>query len=236
MAESNQENVAQKAFEVESNATAESLAAANRGGMDALSKNKNLILAGLVAVVLLIGGIIWYGSYKDELALEAENAAANTFRMFDQDSMRLVLQDDAGRPSVVTLADKYSGTPTGKIARYMAGVAYLDQGNFAKAIEYLDGFSTGDDMITAAAAAALAAAYEGTGDFAKAGREYERAAETNANSQTSPFFLLEAGRCYEQANDNDQALKVYKRLHKQYPTSGENQEAEKHIFRLGGTL
>lgn len=236
MAETNQENVAEKAYEVERNASSESTGVAAGGGMEALNRNKKLILGGLVLVVVAVGAIIFYASYKDSQALEAENAAANTFRMFDQDSLRLVLLDDASRPSVVSLADRYSGTPTGETARYMAGVAYLDQGDFAKAIEYLEGFSSGDDMITAAAKAALASAYEGAGDFAKAGREYERAAETNANSQTSPFFLLEAGRCYEQANDNEQALKVYKRIHKQYPTSGENQEAEKHVFRLGGTL
>lgn len=195
----------------------------------ALNKYRNLIGAALVGVVAVVAGIYFYGEYKASKQVEAQEAAMATFRFFEQDSMNAALTGDLNRPALSKLADDYSGTATGNIATYMAGVAHLRKGEYDQAISFLKDFKKGDDMLTVSAYAALASAYEAKKNFEDAAKNYKRAANTLANSQTTPALLANAARCFERAGDKKEALSIYKEIKKAYPLSQEGRSADKYI-------
>ncbi len=53
------------------------------------------------------------------------------------------------------IADKYSGTDSGNLANYYAGIAYLNTGKYTEAIEYLGKFKSDDVILSALAKGAI---------------------------------------------------------------------------------
>jgi tetratricopeptide (TPR) repeat protein len=209
-----------------------------QGTQDFFTRYRNFIYAGIGLVVIAVVGLYFYYEGQAETRNEAAERGLPTTEFFETQGDSIVngLTDNLGRPSFQKLADDYDGTPTGTYAAFMAGSAFLEQGNYSQAIEYLERFPTGEDMPSVMVLSALAAAYEGQGDVAKAAALYQQAAEAQPNSQTSPALLLEAARCLEQQDDKAGALQLYTKVYKTYPRSAEAAESEKHVYRLGGSL
>ena len=194
-------------------------------------RNKKII-GGVIGVVML--GVAGYFLYQNWMESKNSEAVAQSFRavsLYEQDSLDLALKDGqySGFP---TLADEYSGTKTGNLAKFYLGSIYFKKGKIAEGIEQFESFKKSNDQISASAYAALGFGYEEQKDFKQAADNYEKAASINENSQTSPFYLMNAARCYESNGDKEKALSVYKKVKDLYPLSAEGQQVEKYIARL----
>ena len=73
-------------------------------------------------------------------------------------------------------------------------------------------------------------AYMELDKVAEAAKAYENAA-ANANTFTSPFYLLRAGMAYEMVGNYQKAIDTYKRIKAEYPNSNEAFSIEKYIGR-----
>jgi predicted negative regulator of RcsB-dependent stress response len=129
-----------------------------------------LILGGIVAAVLIIGG--WGGyllySNRSESASEGLGKALETYHapvrpVSLADSPNEVtftteqLRADASLRQFQQVADKYSMMRTGKLARYYVGLCQLDMGHLADADKDLNAaVSTGDSYVQPLARLALA--------------------------------------------------------------------------------
>lgn len=195
-------------------------------------KNKRVITGALIGVVVLIAGIFWWGSQQQQKELDAQSASATTFRYFEIDSTQQALNADANRLGLLQIADEYGSTPTGNLARYMAGVALVEAKQPDQALEQLEAYDENGSILEATHYSTIAAAHEQRGDMIAAAEAYKKAAEIDANSFTSPFFLMEAGRCFEQAGDKAQAKAVYESVKAEYPNSREGRSIEKYIARV----
>ena len=195
-----------------------------------IEKNqKTLIIciAAIIVVVLAIFGLNkWYFQPREVRAAEEMFAAEQWFAQGDFD--KALNGDDTFR-GFLSVADSYGSTKAGKLARYYAGAAYLQQGNFDEAINWLKKYKGKDAFTRPLAEMMLGDAYMEKGETATAAKLYVSAAAMSDNEVTTPTALYKAGMAYLQLGDNAKATDCFNKVKEQYPGSTEYQEIDKYI-------
>ena len=149
--------------------------------------------------------------------------------------------DGAGYSGFVKIADDYSSTDAGNLAKLYAGLSYAYLGKWSDAVKYLEDYSPkGDAMVSPAAIEALGNAYAHVGQIDKAVSKLQEAAdkaddkaEDGTNNSLSPIFRLQAGELLESQGKKADALKVYQDIKKKYVNSQlvQSNEIDKYIER-----
>jgi tetratricopeptide (TPR) repeat protein len=188
------------------------------------------ILLGVLAFALLIIA-------GNRYILQPKNmeAASNMYmaeRYFERDSFNLALNGFGTYPGFLDIIDEYPVTKSAKLAKYYAGICYIEMGDFESAIDYLSKFRTRDLMIGAASLSSLGDAYSETGQYDKAVDAYMKAVKKYENAFTSPIILKKAGIVYEETGDLEMALKIYQQISRDYPDSNEGREMKKYVGRV----
>ncbi len=198
-----------------------------------LEQYKNLLYGGLVGLIVVIG-LVYYinGIHLPNRQAEAQNLMYVAERYFENDSMSLAVNGDGNFPGFEEIADDYSWTRAGKLARYYAGVSYLRMGQYEEAISQLKKFSTKEPVVGSMALGATADAYMELEEMEKAMDYYIRAADKSPNNFTSPIYLMRAGEVAEALGNKKKALELYKRVRADYKATAEGQAAEKYIARV----
>jgi len=202
-----------------------------------IEKNQRIItyvVGGLIVVILLFFGYRRFIQTPKEKA--AEKAIYKAELYFEQDSLDLALFGDGENPGFEEIIEDYSGTKTGNLAQYYAGISYLNKRQFEDAISHLKKFDSDDVFLQAMAYGAIGDAYLQLGETDKAVSYYLDAAKYNENDFVSPPFLIKAGMVYELNNNWDDALSVYERVKKEYPKSREARDIDKYIARAKAKL
>lgn len=183
-----------------------------------VAKNQNIIIGVVGAIALVLVG---YLAYQKFVAAPKEDEAANEMfqaqQYFQQatdgvasDSLyKLSLKGAEGKFGFVDIADKYSGTDAGNLANYYAGIAFLNTGKYAEAIDYLEKFKSDDVILTALAKGAIGDAYSQKNEPKEALSFYVKAAESNKNDFTTPRFLLKAGKTALALGNKEDAIKYF---------------------------
>lgn len=192
------------------------------------------VIGALIVVVLLFFGYKKYvANPKEKVANEAISQAE---LYFEQDSLDLALMGDGESFGFLDIIDDYGSTKAGNLAKYYAGIVYLNKGEYDNAIEYLKKFKGDDILVSAMALGAIGDAYMQKDDISKAVGYYNQAAAKNSNEVTSPAFLMKAGWAYELLDKNNDALKAYEKIKVDYPKAREAREVEKYISRVKAKL
>jgi hypothetical protein len=135
---------------------------------DWVAKNQKIIIGIVAGVTLITVGYLAFQKFvtapkQDEAANEMFIAQQNFQKATDgvaSDSLyKLALNGSEGKFGFVKIADEYSGTDAGNLANYYAGIAYLNTGKYAEAIDYLGKFSSKDIILSALAKGAIGDAY-----------------------------------------------------------------------------
>jgi tetratricopeptide (TPR) repeat protein len=187
------------------------------------------IIIGIVAAVLIVIGV-----KRLYLAPMSEDAARDMYmaeRFFEKDSFNLALNGLGTYPGFLQIIEDYKFTKSAKLARYYAGVSFLQLGEYEEAIKHLKKFRTSDLLIRASWNSSMGDAYIGLNDYGNAAKYYIAGAEKNENNFTSPFLLKKAAVVYEEMGDYGKALEAYKEIKRSYPDSQEGREIEKYIGR-----
>jgi tetratricopeptide (TPR) repeat protein len=154
---------------------------------------------------------------------------------FKRDSFRLALDNPGGGyDGFLALIDKYGGTDAGNLAKYYAGISYLQLGEFDNAIQYLEDFDAKGSVLPAMKFGALGDAYSEKKDFGKALELYEKAADATENAVVAPIYLKKLGMLNELQGNKDAARKAYERIKKDFPNQASTdwREIDKYIYRL----
>ncbi|MCK9163406.1 MAG: tetratricopeptide repeat protein [Bacteroidales bacterium] len=197
-----------------------------------IEKNQKIILIVIIAILVLIGGFFGYKKFIAEPRQEtasAEMFAAEQF--FKNEDMDKALNGDGKHMGFIAIVDKYGSTKSGKLANFYAGSAYLSKGEYQKAIDYLDDFSSNDVFLSNQAKAMIGDCYLELNKVDDAIKNYEKAI-SSSNEMTTPFVLFKLGLAYEMKKDNKNALITYKKIKSDYPSSLEAREIDKYISRL----
>lgn len=202
-----------------------------------IEENYKLLLGIFAGILVIVVGFFGYAKYiKEPREIEAQSQIFMAQRYFEMDSLNLALNGDGMFLGFLAIADDYSSTKAGKLANYYAGISYLKMGDFDSAIEYLDKFSSKDEIVSCMAIGAKADAYLEKGDNAQAIKLYKEAAKKKDNEFTSPMFMFKACLVLEMENQWAEALELYKTIKTDYFRSYEAQEIDKYIARAEANL
>ena len=197
-----------------------------------VEKNQKVIV--IVLSVLILAVLAFFGVKKFYLEPREANAQSAIFhaeQYFEKDNFTSALKGDGNYLGFVDVINEFGGTKTANLAKYYAGICYLNTGDFNNAISYLKDFNGKDVMLTSMALGAMGDANMELGNVAEAAKCYESAAMKSANSFTSPMYLLRAGMAYEMAGNFQKAIDMYKKIKADYPSSNEGFSIEKYIAR-----
>ncbi|AWG21573.1 hypothetical protein FFWV33_08530 [Flavobacterium faecale] len=202
---------------------------------DWVAKNQKIIIGFVGAVALVTVG---YLAYQKFIAEPKQDDAANEMFVAQQnfekatngvasDSLyKLALNGSEGKFGFVKIADEYSGTDAGNLANYYAGIAYLNTGKYAEAIDYLSKFSSDDMILSALAKGAIGDAHAEKNEQEDALSFYVKAAESNKNDFTTPRFLLKAGKTALALGKKEDALKYFTDIKENYENTPEGASVE----------
>ncbi|GEL09462.1 Tetratricopeptide repeat-containing protein [Flavobacterium glycines] len=197
---------------------------------DWVAKNQKIIIGVVGAIALLTVGYLSFQKFvtepkEEEAASEMFVAQQNFQQAVDgvaSDSLyKLALNGSEGKFGFVKIADEYSGTSAGNLANYYAGLAYLNTGKYAEAIDYLGKFNSEDIVLNALAKGAIGDAYSEKKQDKEALEYYVKAAESNKNDFTTPRFLLKAGKTALALGQKEDALKYFTDIKENYENAPE---------------
>lgn len=191
-------------------------------------------IGAIIGLVVLVGAAaIFFLDYKkDQKNDSAQNEIFQAQYYYENDSIESALLGDGRSLGFLDIIDIYSGTEVANLAHFYAGASYLKQRNYAEAIEYLEKFSTGEEIVQARANKLLGDAYMEQGNFTTAAKNYLDAAETVEDEHFAPGYLLSASLAYEKASDLSNAIKALDQIIEKYKEASEYTEARKHKARL----
>lgn len=205
-----------------------------------IEKNQKYILGfvGVIAVAVL--GYLAYQQFiqepKEEEAMNEMFQAQSYYELAltatQKDSLyNLALNGGGGKYGFLDIIDNYGGTNAGNLAHYYAGMAYMNTRSYQEAIDQLDQFKSGDDMLAPLAKGAIGDAFAQLGQNEEALKYYEEAATMRTNDVTTPRFLLKAGIIALELGQNDKALAHFSTIAEDYPNSPESAKAASYEGR-----
>lgn len=202
-----------------------------------VEKNRNTIMVVLGIIIVVVLAIFGVKKFIVEpREAEAQTAIFRAEQLFENDDYATALNGDGNNAGFMDIINEYGGTKTGNLARYYAGICYLNTGDFDNAIKYLGEFKGKDQIVRPLATGAMGDAYLELDNAAEAAKCYEKAAKESANSFTSPMFLMKAGLAYEMVENYQKALDMYKTIKAEYPNSNEGFSIEKYIAYVEAKL
>ncbi len=199
-----------------------------------VQKNLRIIVVICVVVVVVVIAYVLGRIFINQRNQKATEALYPCEQYFQAANFEKALEGD-GQLCVgfLTVADQYSMTKTGNLAKLYAGLSYAKLGNYEEAKKYLEKFSPKNDaMISPAAMGALGNTYVQLGDAQKGAETLEKAAKKADNTVLSPLFLVQAGEIYESLGKTDKALQLYEQVKARYRASVQGSEIEKYIERV----
>ena len=99
-----------------------------------IDENQKSLTVIVGAIVLIVGGFFAYKKmYVEPLEVEAQSQMFMAEKYFESDSLNLALFGDGNYPGFLDIIDDYSLTETANLAKYYAGISYLNMGDFESA-------------------------------------------------------------------------------------------------------
>ena len=196
-------------------------------------KYKNKFLAGIAAIVIVVGGVLGYQHFISEPnEKKASEALFRGEQYFMADNYEMALNGDSlGFAGLLKVADEFGGTGAGKLANAYAGICYAQLGQYENAIKYLDQFSADDQLVTPALMATMGNCYAQLGQLDKAAATLVKAADKANSHALSPIYLIQAGQIYEKLGKSSEAVNAYQTIKDKYFNSYQSMDIDKYIER-----
>lgn len=195
---------------------------------------KQLSYAIVGIVVLVLAGYAYHNWVSLPSQAEATEELAFAQQAYQQDSLQLALDGTPANPGLVKIADRYSSTQAGNVAKYLAGAAYYRLGQYEKAISYLEKFSSDDEIAAAEATGLIGDCYAQLEKAEEALKHYEKAAAQRDNAFTAPFYLMKAGNTAMFLKKYSVAEKHFRAIKEKYPESAQAATVDKYLDYAAG--
>lgn len=200
-------------------------------------ENQKSLMFIAVAIIAMV--VIYFAYQKMYLAPREEKAASQMYvaqDFWEKKDWDKAIKGDAGYPGFEKIINDYSNTKAANLAYFYLGVAYLNKGEYRKAIDNLTNYRGSDIMVAAEAFGGTGDAYVELKDYDKASTYFKKAADKAGNKFLSPFYLKKLGLVYEEQKDYKSADETYKKVKSDYPESSEAQSIDGYIARVEAKL
>jgi tetratricopeptide (TPR) repeat protein len=200
-----------------------------------IDKYKKHIIYGICGIIIVAAAIISYIQFVAKPnAQKASEALFKCENYFAADNYDKALNGDGqGCIGFLKVAEEYSCTKAGNLAKLYAGICYAQTGKNEEAVKMLESYDTQDDaIISPAAIGMLGNCYANLGQTDKAIKTLLQAAKMADNNSLSPTYLIQAGQLYESQGKSEEALKLYEQIKEKYVNSMASQEIDKYIERV----
>lgn len=195
------------------------------------SRFKFIVIAGIIALLAILYTVYNMG-FKAPKEAEASTAIYKAEEQFARDSFALALENPGGGyDGFLDVIDKYNGTKAGNLAKYYAGISYLNLGRFEDAIEYLEAYKAPDVLTKITKAGALGDAYAESGDLSKALSFYEKAASSD-NDLLTPYYLKKVGMLNQKNSNNSAALEAFQKIKDNFGESTQATDIDRLIAKV----
>ena len=186
-----------------------------------ITKYKKQIITAVVAIVVIVGGSFAYVyGYAKPQEDKAQECLGIVQKYILAQDFEHALKGEGKTLGLEKIANKYSSTDAGNLAKYEAGVCLYRSGKTKEAIKYLEDYSTkGDATVSFQALSTLANAYAADTQLDKAVETFKKAAKTTDIPALCSQALFDAGLILESQNKKDDALKLYQDIKKDYPSA-----------------
>lgn len=188
-----------------------------------------IVLAVIIGLVLVVLSVKKF--YMEPREKEAQTSIFRAEQYFEKDDFDKALNGDGNNLGFLDIVNDFGGTKIANLAKYYAGICYLNTGDYEQAIHYLKSFKGKDQLVASMAIGAIGDAYMELGNLAEASKYYEQAAFDSKNTFTSPMHMLRAGMTHEMNGNYQKAIEIYQKIKADYPTSNEAFSIEKYIAR-----
>jgi tetratricopeptide (TPR) repeat protein len=212
----------------------------------AVEHQSKLIAAGIVIAVVVAAVLAgsWYVDYRNQ---QAQLQLAQAIEKFNApvrpagtpaapDMLSFASAQERAKVTnadFTRIADKYSFTESGRVARYFAGITLHDMGdNIGAEKDLKDVAGSRDKEIASLAKIALAGIYHDTNRDPDAIALYKDLADhpTASVGKSAAQFLLAS--LYEESHQPDQARALYQQMQKESPASPVAQLASQKLQAL----
>jgi len=194
-----------------------------------------LFIAAAIAAIIAI-----YFAYQKIYIAPREIAAADQMHVaqdsWEKKDWDKAIKGDGSYPGFEKIVADYGNTKAANLAYYYLGTAYLNKGEYQKAIDNFTNYRGSDMMVAAEALGGAGDAYVEMKDYDKASTYFQKAADKAKNKFLTPFYLKKLGLVYEAKNDNKSAADAYKQIKTDYPESAEAQSIDAYIARVEAKL
>jgi tetratricopeptide (TPR) repeat protein len=193
---------------------------------------KSLIFIGAAVVAMVIIYIAYQKLYIAPREITAANQMHVAQDFWAKKDWDKAIKGDAGYPGFEKIVNDYSNTKAANLAYFYLGTAYLNKGEYQKAIDNLTNYRGSDIMVAAEAFGNTGDAYVELKDYNQAATYFKKAADKAKNKFLSPFYLKKLGLVYEAQHDNKSADEAYKTIKSEYPESTQSQNIDEYIARI----
>ena len=162
------------------------------------SDNWQFYIIGIVVLILIISGIVYFINMQKSQALEAADLYSRGVIEYRQQNHPIAIT------TLTQVVENYSGTESANLATYLIGKINYDSRNYPEAIRYFEMYlklNTPDKINRAASLAGIASAYENQVMFAEAAEKFVAAYNENQDGPLVGDYLMAAMRNYLAAGD-----------------------------------
>jgi tetratricopeptide (TPR) repeat protein len=218
------------ATELKTKATPANTEAVKSGSFVQENQKSLLFIAGAIVLMIVIY-IAYLKVYLGPREVKAANQIHVAQDYWTKKDWDKAIKGADSYPGLEQIIKEYSNTKTANLAYFYLGVAYLNKGEYRKAIDNFNSYRGDDIMVAAEAYGNTGDAYVELKDYDKAETYFKKAVDKANNQFLSPVYLKKLGLVYEAKNDNKSAADTYKKIKTDFPASNEAKSIDEYIAR-----
>ncbi len=199
---------------------------------------------GIVGVLLLVGGIVYYVQNRHEQNRKALTALSRILPYFERGEYQKALEGDPGKRirgeqviGLKQIVEQYSGTPGAQIAALFAGHALTLQGKFDEANSYYETAYESEALdVRLGGLGGIGTVSDAAFHYAEAAEKWEEMAEQAKERSEYQRYLLYSAQLYEVAKQPEKAEQLYREIILTTPFSYYAGFAKSGLVRLGKAI
>jgi len=197
--------------------------------MDFYYTNKQAVISGSIALVVIVGSLFLYYNYSSSQEEKAQQLLGIAEQYFMNGEYEKALKGDDIELTVgfEQIINNYGNTDAGNLATYYAGVCEYRLGNSEQALSYIQNFDVPYGILGVGPLSFHASVLSDLGRYDESAEMFVNAAEWDKNQATTPLNYYQAAEAFHKAEKLDQAKKYVNLVLDDYSASNVSLKAER---------